>query len=338
MHIANSGNIGIGTAAPSQKLHIKGSTSTDAVLYLEPSEWNSSGDYAEIRFGDESHYIRGEHTTGMTFYDTDNFSFSGGNVGIGTNNPSCPLEVNGSSSLNATFGYLNSSGNTGTSGPSDNDYSIKASHRIMASEFNAVSDRRIKTNILGSKGTSDLQKINKLKVSEYNYVDSIGKGNTLQKGFIAQEVEQIIPEAVHTHSDFIPNVFTLATNLTKTENIVTIELPKKHQLSQGDLIRLITPVGQLDKEVLMIVSSNSFSVSMSEEPESIFVYGKKVDDFRVVNYDYIFSTGIGAIQELSKKVKELENSNNYLQSKVEQIDKLTAEVEVLKSLIVRENN
>ena len=258
-----------------------------------------------------------------------------GNMGIGTSNPSCPLEVNGSSDLTATYGYLNSNGETGTAGPQTNAYSIKASHRIMATEFNAVSDKRIKTNILCSNNTSDLQKINNLKVSEYNYIDSIGKGNTLQKGFIAQEVEQFIPEAVNTHSDFIPDVFILATNLTKTENIVTIELPKTHQLLQGDLIRLITPAGQLDKEVLEIVSENSFSVSMTEEPESIFVYGKKVDDFRVVNYDYIFSTGIGAIQELSTKVDELENSNNYLLSKVEQIDKLTAEVEALKSLIIQ---
>ena len=170
----------------------------------------------------------------------------GGKVGIGTNNPSCPLEVSGSNSLSAAYGYLNSSGEIGTAGPQDNDYSIKASHRIMAAEFNAVSDKRIKTNIKVSCGTSDLQKIVSLKVSEYNYIDSIGKGNTLQKGFIAQEVEEIIPEAVNTHSDFIPDVFTLATNLTKTENVVIIELPKAHQLSQGDLIRLITPVGQLD--------------------------------------------------------------------------------------------
>jgi len=273
-----------------------------------------------------------------------------GNVGIGTATPSCPLEVNGYSDLYAaTYGYLNSNGQTGTAGPQTNGYSIKASHRIMATEFNAVSDRRIKTNIRWSNNASDLQKIVNLKVSEYNYIDSIGKGNTLQKGFIAQEVEQIIPEAVNIHSDFIPDVFTLATNLTKTENVVTIELPKSHKLSQGDLIRLITPAGQLDKEVLKVVSANSFSVAMTEETESIFVYGKKVDDFRAVNYDYIFSTGIGAIQELSTRVEKLESSNNNLSTqvyeleksndilttKVEQIDKLTAEVEALKSLIIQ---
>ena len=274
---------------------------------------------------------------GLDVTENNVMAIMGGKVGIGTNNPSCPLEVSGSSELIATYGYLNSSGATGTSGPQINDYSIKASHRIMASEFNAVSDQRIKTNIKVSNSTSDLQKIVDLKVSEYNYIDRIGKGNALQKGFIAQEVEQFIPEAVHTHSDFIPDVFILATYLTKTEDIVTIELPKNHKLSQGDLIRLITPAGQLDKEVLNVVSANSFSVSMTEKPESIFVYGKKVDDFRVVNYDYIFSTGIGAIQELSNKVDELENSNNYLLSKVEQIDKLIAEIEELKSLIIQRN-
>ena len=203
----------------------------------------------------------------------------------------------------------------------------------MASEFNAVSDRRIKTNIQTSNILSDLEKINNLSVSEYTYIDSISKGNKLQKGFIAQEVEQIIPGAVNTHSDFIPDVFVLASKLTKTENFVIIELPKTHNLKQGDLIRLITPEGQIEKKVVAVNSETGFSVAMEEAPESIFVYGKKVDDFRVVNYDYIFSTGIGAIQELSDKLNALQNSNENLKAEVEQLKSLKADVEEMKNII-----
>jgi hypothetical protein len=77
---ASTGRVGIGTISPSTRLHLKGTGSTDAVLFIEPGEWDSTGDYGEIRFGDTGHYIRGEHTTGMTFYDTNKFNFSGSNI------------------------------------------------------------------------------------------------------------------------------------------------------------------------------------------------------------------------------------------------------------------
>ena len=93
--VLKNGNTGIGTFSPSQKLHIKGSAAGNAVVFIEPNIWNAAGDYGEIRFGDANHYIRGEHTNGMTFYDTDKFNFNGGNVGIGTANPGYKLDVSG---------------------------------------------------------------------------------------------------------------------------------------------------------------------------------------------------------------------------------------------------
>ena len=88
------GRVGIGTA-PLTKFHIKGSAAQDAILFIQPGEWNSAGDYGELRFGDTSHYIRGEYLTGMTLYDANKFQFMGGNVAIGSTNPVEKLDVNG---------------------------------------------------------------------------------------------------------------------------------------------------------------------------------------------------------------------------------------------------
>ncbi len=39
-----------------------------------------------------------------------------------------------------------------------------------------------------------------------------------------------------------------------------------------------------------------------DQPETqVFVIGKEVDDFPVVNYNDLFSTGLAAVQELSKQ-------------------------------------
>ncbi len=92
--INSSGSVGVGTI-PSALMHIKGAAQGNAVLFIEPNQWTGPGDYGELRFGDAYHYIRGENTNGMTFYDYNKFAFLGGSVGIGTASPDATLAVKG---------------------------------------------------------------------------------------------------------------------------------------------------------------------------------------------------------------------------------------------------
>ena len=93
MTLDKSGNVGIGELEPEVKLHLKGTSGTTVTAFLQPNEWNSVGDYAELRLGDDLHYIRGEWGEGMTFYDNDKFRFIGGNVGIGTDSSDGKLAI-----------------------------------------------------------------------------------------------------------------------------------------------------------------------------------------------------------------------------------------------------
>ena len=61
------------------------------------------------------------------------------------------------------------------------------------------------------------------------------------------------------------------------------------------------------------------------DTEKVFVYGKQVDDFRAVDYDRIFTLGIGAIQELSKENDQLKSELQSLKEKMDRIEAMLAQ-------------
>ena len=75
-----------------------------------------------------------------------------------------------------------------------NQANINSSGQIEATSFNATSDARLKENIIPLKDT--LQKINQLQGVHFNWVEDAS--NNLNTGFIAQDVEKVIPEVVAT--------------------------------------------------------------------------------------------------------------------------------------------
>ena len=117
---------------------------------------------------------------------------------------------------------------------------------------------------------------------------------------------------------------------------------KKHDLKEGDKVKIIT-----DKENEMIDckvnADNSFEVEgLTGDLNKVFVFGKEVLDFNVVEYDRIFTTSVGAIQELSKQndqlkfnltqvQKENEDIKAALQTLMEQMQILNAKVNTLEN-------
>ncbi len=150
---------------------------------------------------------------------------SGGNVGIGTTVPSAKLEV-----ANGTFRALDSatqyppttgtglemlslSGtgfvfqfnrSTGTYGPIHITGSsinlgtnTTVSGSVTATAFYYSSDARLKKNVGVIAGNKALKDVLALEPVTYNWVDE-ARGTGSQLGFIAQQVESIVPELVTT--------------------------------------------------------------------------------------------------------------------------------------------
>ena len=111
MRIRNTGNVGIGTSSPAQKLDVSGTVSADRYLSTSssaslPSFGVSSGNGI---------YLAGANIIGFSTNSTERVRIdASGNVGIGTSSPSQKLHIDGS--VRITGAIYDSNNAAGTSG------------------------------------------------------------------------------------------------------------------------------------------------------------------------------------------------------------------------------
>ena len=235
MHITNTGNVGIGTTSPSQKLEVSGvikSISTGAAQLILNGDTNNSGDTGQedaiIDFlGDGNPGIYGyrintENFSGQTalhFQEYINGAYTSrlyinkdGNVGIGETSPGHKLDVYRDrialTGLTAGTGghYIALSGQL--PGFTANQYNcletnlndlhfaaggVYTGYISYNGGFTDVSDISLKENIEDIPNA--LNKVNNLRGRYFTWKNEL-QGNDKQIGFIAQEVEEYIPEVV----------------------------------------------------------------------------------------------------------------------------------------------
>jgi hypothetical protein len=240
------------------------------------------------------------------------------------------------------WGYYNitkKSYNGGGQEMDDNAFStsIHATYCVLAQAFVAISDARIKTNKKISNSIEDLQTLLKLEITDYEYIDQVGKGKGVHKGLIAQQVESIFPQAVSQDTDFIPSIYTMASKLEADldKEQLSITIDKAHELQAGDLVRLIIDTKEVEKEVVQIIDSKTFVVKdWTETTEKLFVFGKEVDDFRSVDYDAVAMLGVSATQQLHKELQETKKENQLLKAQFNtEMESMKAELAAIKKLI-----
>ena len=73
-----------------------------------------------------------------------------------------------------------------------------------------------------------------------------------KKGFIAQQVEKVFPQAVTQREDFTPGIFAMAEHLNVTDSLLTITMKAAHNLKNGDIVRVMQK-DKDTKEVALIV-------------------------------------------------------------------------------------
>ena len=254
-------------------------------------------------------------------------------VGIGTTTPSCPLNVVGSNTQFGSWAFYARSGSsttTGYAGGTSGNFSIIASDRIQATEFNAVSDERIKNIQSRMDSKNALEKVNQLQVTNYTYKYWLQKGTAIKTGFIAQEVEKIIPSAVNQTTNFIPNIMQVphAFCVDTLKNTISVNLAKPIHIKKDEKIRLYNNSTSIESEAIVIDDYNfEIIIPASLKTDDLFVYGTQVTDFRSVDYDQIHTLSVAAIQELSnenellkQKIQQLENKNNTTEERLQKLE------------------
>jgi hypothetical protein len=256
---------------------------------------------------------------------------SGGSIGIGTTTPSRgQLEVVGTNiGLTSSTGYYFNTTKTITSGvPGSSplyaiDCSIYANNYVWSGVgFVASSDSRIKKDIVEIEDELALNTLRQLKPSTYRYIDTVSRTDEQVYGFIAQEVKEVLPYAVTQRKEVIPDIYQ--TGIITGDGLLTLSEDKL--LNIGDRLRILTKDGiqpicvvteVINSRTCLVELPNDFTSSV--EPQEVFVYGREVEDFHVLQKDAVFTVGVSAVQELDRQVQQLRTENAQLRTELQEV-------------------
>ena len=212
-----TGNVGIGTSSPDTLMHLESAGSTGANLRVETT--HSSGipfvdlkgaASSQIRYIDETGTIQ----TRIDMLDDGEIRFvnaagatermritSGGNVLVGTTSVVGSALLSVQTSGGRGIGFNDSSSTAGTKANiflSGGTEVGSISTTSTATSYNTSSDYRLKENVVDMTGALD--RVDQLEPKRFNF---IADEDTTVDGFLAHEVQDIVPEAVTGDKDAV---------------------------------------------------------------------------------------------------------------------------------------
>ena len=321
--ITGDGRMGIGTMNPGVKLDVVGDIQLSGSLTFNSvqGEIIANSTFFDIRTTGQSDYtfrvqdgtsqlVGGLTATGTVTANALNIINSTGNNSVGNENIYFGQDNNygGYICYRATdeviiYGRRDNGVDTAVFYHSVYYNNVTFAGTVTAESFNASSDIRIKTNIQTIEPKTALDQINQLEPKSYQFYDN----DTTHYGLIAQEAEQIIPEAVISDgSRMIPSIGEICKLINGGKTIVLDAKTTKDmvatKLEFDDISGNKQSVG-----IESLEGDKYIHLKESIEPhlnngDTVFVHGHEVQDFRSINYNTILAVSIAATKELSKEL------------------------------------
>ena len=205
--------------------------------------------------------------------------------------------------------------------------SVECSYGCKARSFLTPSDIRIKKNIIDIDDDEALQQILTVQPKKYDYIDYVSRGKKTVFGFIAQQVAEIIPEAVATETtDFIPNIYKVA-SYDNDNKIITFDDYTTQDLKIDNKLRICNDKNDTINIIITeIINTTQIKIKLEENetksltPE-VFVFGTEVNDFHILDKNYIFTLNVCATQDLHRMIMKQNEIISNLTSRIEELER-----------------
>ena len=233
-------------------------------------------------------------------------------------------------------------------GNNTNQIGLRIENNIMAQSLLTISDKRVKNNIRYSDINTDLNSVLQIPVHKYNFIDrppytqNINQRQTI--GFIAQEIETIVPDAINTITNAIPSIMRICK--FKTPSIIYYDIENTNDVSYDlvidSQIKLVHSGKELIRTIVNIINKdttleiylnipidldasesltklNPFNPSNNLE-ETVLLYGIIVNDFKLVNNERLMPLVFNAVKALYSKINDQETSINDILIRLKHIE------------------
>ena len=218
----------------------------------------------------------------------------------------------------------------------------------VSGNIHMYSDRRIKKEIVDANDDGCLNIIRQIKNRKYKYIDPFSdkESNNEVYGFIAQEVKELIPEAVGRTTDFIPSIMmegdvvsnpdnnnqyyiTTSTEFTIENTLEGQVYIKSYEINYDeDKIHTLKFISQENTKKILVEYNNSL-------PDRLFLYGELVYDFHTLDKNKIYTISVGAVQEIDRRQQadkeKIANLENELLTLKEQYNNLLSRIVALEN-------
>jgi hypothetical protein len=184
--------------------------------------------------------------------------------------------------------------------------------------YQSLSDARIKKNIRDIDDVQALEKILLIQPKKYNYIEK-EKNKHDVIGFIAQQIDEVIPEAISKSEGIPPNIYKNCLVNNKREIFYSLPLDV---VIDTDVIITDTEDGTGGRYKIKEIYDDYFIIDKDIDRDEVFVKGYEIKDLHSLDKNYIYTLNVCATQELYKLIMEQREEINNLKNRLSTLENI----------------